>query len=101
MAPSVGSYVWPSVGSTLAIPTWRDTGACGAFASRPEVDNAFGSTFCVRGSQVRKCAQVLAFLIELGTSGAVDRHSYMATEEIEDSVRALGQQLAGKQTVTD
>lgn len=24
--PSVGSYAWPPVGSTLAVPTWRNTG---------------------------------------------------------------------------
>ena len=24
-APSVGSYYWPSVGSTTAVPTWRNT----------------------------------------------------------------------------
>ena len=26
-APSVGSYAWPSVGTTNAVPTWRNTGA--------------------------------------------------------------------------
>ena len=25
-APSVGSYYWPSVGVTNAVPTWRNTG---------------------------------------------------------------------------
>ena len=25
VAPSVGSYYWPSVGSTLAVPTWSNT----------------------------------------------------------------------------
>jgi len=25
-APSVGSYTWPSVGTTNAVPTWRNTG---------------------------------------------------------------------------
>jgi hypothetical protein len=25
VAPSVGSYNWPSVGSTLAVPTWSNT----------------------------------------------------------------------------
>lgn len=25
VAPSVGSYNWPSVGSTTAVPTWRNT----------------------------------------------------------------------------
>jgi hypothetical protein len=25
-APSVGSYTWPSVGTTNAVPTWKNTG---------------------------------------------------------------------------
>jgi len=25
-APSVGSYTWPSVGTTNAVPTWMNTG---------------------------------------------------------------------------
>jgi hypothetical protein len=25
VAPSVGSYAWPSVGSTLKVPTWSNT----------------------------------------------------------------------------
>jgi hypothetical protein len=25
-APSVGSYTWPSVGTTNAVPTWSNTG---------------------------------------------------------------------------
>jgi len=45
VAPSVGSYVWPSVGSTLAVPTWRNTGPAAPLPRAPTVHSAFGSTF--------------------------------------------------------
>ncbi len=44
VAPSVGSYVWPQAGSTLAVPTWRNTGPAAPLPSSPTVSNApFGS----------------------------------------------------------
>ena len=33
--PSVGSYAWPPVGSTLAVPTWRNTGPAATPPSSP------------------------------------------------------------------
>jgi hypothetical protein len=33
--PSVGSYVWPPAGSTLAVPTWRNTGPAATPPSSP------------------------------------------------------------------
>jgi hypothetical protein len=42
--PSVGSYVWPSVGSTNAVPTWTNTGPA-AQPRAPSVGSAVGSTF--------------------------------------------------------
>ena len=33
--PSVGSYAWPPVGSTLAVPTWRNTGPAAIPPSGP------------------------------------------------------------------
>jgi hypothetical protein len=33
--PSVGSYPWPPVGSTLAVPTWRNTGPATTPPSSP------------------------------------------------------------------
>jgi hypothetical protein len=41
VAPSVGSYPWPSVGSTLSVPTWSNT-----FHSPPSPS---GSTFAPTG----------------------------------------------------
>jgi hypothetical protein len=43
--PSVGSYVWPSVGSTNAVPTWRNTGPAAPLPSAPAVGNTSGNTF--------------------------------------------------------
>jgi hypothetical protein len=45
VAPSVGSYVWPSVGSSLNVPTWSNT-----FHSPPSPS---GSTFTARGRGFR------------------------------------------------
>jgi hypothetical protein len=45
VAPSVGSYVWPSVGSTTAVPTWRNTGPAAPLPSASTVGSAFGNTF--------------------------------------------------------
>jgi hypothetical protein len=38
VAPSVGSYNWPSVGSTLAVPTWSNTNP--AATSAPTIGSA-------------------------------------------------------------
>jgi hypothetical protein len=40
VAPSVGSYVWPSVGSTLAVPTWRNTGPAAPLPGTSPTSNA-------------------------------------------------------------
>jgi hypothetical protein len=42
--PSVGSYVWPSVGSTNAVPTWRNTGPAAPLPHATTVGHAFGNT---------------------------------------------------------
>jgi hypothetical protein len=42
VAPSVGSYPWPSVGATNAVPTWRNTGAAAPLPGAPTGGNAFG-----------------------------------------------------------
>src|ERR1700748_1349766 len=34
-APSVGSYYWPSVGTTNAVPTWSNTGPRASSAPAP------------------------------------------------------------------
>jgi hypothetical protein len=42
--PSVGSYVWPSAGSTNVVPTWRNTGPAAPLPRAPTAGNAFGNT---------------------------------------------------------
>ncbi|RZN35927.1 hypothetical protein CWO90_01695 [Bradyrhizobium sp. Leo121] len=45
VGPSVGSYYWPSVGSTNAVPTWRNTTNAGPLPGRPQSDGApFGAS---------------------------------------------------------
>lgn len=40
VAPSVGSYYWPSVGSTNAVPTWSNTTNAGPVPGRLQVGSA-------------------------------------------------------------
>jgi hypothetical protein len=42
VAPSVGSYNWPSVGSTVARPTWSNTNPAAARA--PTIGNTSSSS---------------------------------------------------------
>jgi hypothetical protein len=48
-APSVGSYQAP-VGSTNAVPTWRNTGPAAPLPSAPTGGNTFGSTSAPTGN---------------------------------------------------
>jgi hypothetical protein len=40
VAPSVGSYYWPSVGSTQAVPTWGNTTNAPNVGGAPTVGSA-------------------------------------------------------------
>jgi hypothetical protein len=39
-APSVGSYYWPSVGTTNAVPTWSNTGPSTPAPGAPTIGTA-------------------------------------------------------------
>ena len=39
-APSVGSYYWPSVGTTNAVPTWSNTGPSTSAPGAPTIGTA-------------------------------------------------------------
>jgi hypothetical protein len=52
--PSVGSYAWPSVGSTLAVPTWRNTGPAATPPSSPAFSPMPVPAPTVRVSGVRR-----------------------------------------------
>jgi hypothetical protein len=39
-APSVGSYTWPSVGTTNAVPTWSNTGPSTPAPGAPTIGTA-------------------------------------------------------------
>ena len=43
-APSVGSYYWPSVGTTNAVPTWSNTGPSALAPGAPTIGTAPFST---------------------------------------------------------
>jgi hypothetical protein len=39
-APSAGSYTWPSVGTTNAVPTWSNTGPSAPAPGAPTIGTA-------------------------------------------------------------
>ena len=48
VGPSVGSYNWPSVGSTTAVPTWSNTTNAAPLPGRLQSGNAPFGTSTVR-----------------------------------------------------
>jgi hypothetical protein len=48
VGPSVGSYYWPSVGSTNAVPTWGNTTNAAPLPGSPQSSNAPFGTSAVR-----------------------------------------------------